>query len=410
MSLHQSGYGAFQHINNLYKALTSNNNDRNTMNRQLCLVIKSATDKCYLDKLRSEKRLQKKLVAQVAPAVRVAIGEPFGKIVKPTQIVTSLKKIGFDYVFDTLFSADLTIIEESNELIKNVMIGKLPMFTSCCPGWYQLVQSSFPELMPNISTSKSPQQMMGAIIKQIGIHPSDVYSVSFMPCMKKQAESERMHIDSFDGIKDVDLVITTQELVNILKEQGIDPTLEDDTPFDNPMGEGTGGGAIFGRTGGVMTAAIRYAYKLLSGNDLPADGIKFQENSVIPTVKEAEIQIPLVKTTTSLSMRIAIVVGLADAKKYVLAMKDGKVSHDFIEVMACVPAGCVSGGGQPPTKNNKDIINNRKDAMNAFDDGKAAHDNTWVDRLYSGFLGDPNSEQAHKYLHYEPDERKNKND
>ena len=351
--------------------------------------------------IRTKKAERKVLVAQVAPSVRVALGEPFSGRVNPQQMVTCLKKLGFDYVFDTFFSADLTIIEEGTELLGQLKKGK-PMFTSCCPGWMQFVDQACPELKPYVSTSKSPQQMMGAIVKtyfaqQIGVLPSDIHMVSFMPCVKKQGEANLPGIDSHEGYKDVDMVITTNELAAMMREEGMDPTEADKTPFDSPMGEGTGSGAVFGRTGGVMLAALRFAHsKLTGGAQLPE--VRWSPLDGIPGVKEAVLTINTVDGS-NVGLRVAVIVGLADAKKYVGLFKDGKVRHDFVEVMACYPAGCVTGGGQPPIGKDKELANKRKDAMNEFDDGKSSNDNPWVNKLYEDYLGDPMGDRAHDLLH-----------
>jgi iron-only hydrogenase group A len=357
--------------------------------------------------LRSQKASHKILVAQVAPSVRVAIGEPFGmRPIRPTQLVTSIKHLGFDYVFDTLFSADVTIMEEGTELLTRFKKGELqtlPMFTSCCPGWVQLAESSYPELLDHLSTTKSPQQIMGAIVKNYwvekqGIRPEDVYMVSFMPCIKKQGEADRAHINTHPHTKDVDLVITTAELAKILHDNAIDlPTLSD-TPFDNPHGFGSGGGVIFGRSGGVMLSALRFAYEALTHTTLNDADIHWQPNEVLPSVKEAIINIP----SQSLSLKVAVVLGLADAKQYVKALKAGKVHHHFVEVMGCVPGGCISGGGQPPIGKNQGLIQLRKDAINNFDDiskVKAAHKNPFIAELYDSYLDTPMSEKAHDLLH-----------
>ena len=348
------------------------------------------------------KKLAKKVkIAQVAPSVRVALGEPFSGKVNPKQMVTCLKKIGFDYVFDTFFSADLTIIEEGTELLEHVKNGS-PMFTSCCPGWMQFVDQACPELKPHISTSKSPQQMMGAVVKtyfaeQIGVSANDIYMVSFMPCVKKQGEANIAANDSHSGYKDIDLVITTSELASMLKEEAMDPTEESNTDFDNPMGEGTGSSAIFGRTGGVMLAALRFAYSKLTGGGVLSE-VDWHPMDGVPGVKEALIEIKTIDGYV-VGLKVAIIVGLADAKKYVGLFKEGKVKHDFVEVMACYPAGCITGGGQPLVGKDKNLVEKRKAAINAFDDGKASDENPWITKLYNEYLGEPMGEKAHELLH-----------
>lgn len=361
-------------------------------------ILKIHADIRHIEVLRNKKE-KYKLIAQVAPAVRVALGEPFGgKIVKPKQIVTALKKIGFEYVFDTLFGADLTIVEEGTELIYRLKQGK-PLYTSCCPGWIQFIDNAYPDMKEYISTCKSPQQMMGAIVKhyfayQIQVDPLNIYMVSFMPCVKKQAEADKVGVNLQTGVKDVDLVITTDILAELLKENNIDPSTLEETDFDSPLGEGSGGAAIFGRTGGVMIAALRYAYSVMTnGNSLPE--IEWSPLKDICGIKEATITIP----GQNITLKVAIIVGLADAKKYINVFKEGKVKHDFIEVMACFPAGCISGGGQPLVGKNKNLIEIRKNALNAFDNGTGSHQNIHIKKLYSEYLGEPMSEQAQNLLH-----------
>jgi NADH-quinone oxidoreductase subunit G len=359
--------------------------------------------KDHTESLKAQKLANKTLIAQVAPSVRVAIGEPFGmRKVRPTQLVTSLKQLGFEYVFDTLYSADMTIMEEGTELIhrlNNGILASKTMFTSCCPGWVQLAESNYPDILDQLSTTKSPQQIMGAIVKTYfaernNLQPEDIYMVSIMPCVKKQAEADRPHINTNCNSKDVDLVITTSELADMLKANAIDLPECQDTVFDNPFGFGTGGGVIFGRSGGVMLAALRFAYERLTGQQLIH--IEFQQNPVIPSVKEVAIQIHDVE------LKVAIVLGLADAKKYVKAMKEGLLFHHFVEVMGCVPGGCISGGGQPPIGKNKELIDIRRDALNDFDKQsqiKAAQHNPYITNVYDEYLGEPYGDKAHDLLH-----------
>jgi iron only hydrogenase large subunit-like protein len=304
-------------------------------------------------------------------------------------------------VFDTFFSADLTIMEEGTELIE--CFGReQPMFTSCCPGWVQLVNSVYPQLKPFVSTSKSPQMMMGAMIKsyfaeRVGVSYKDIYSVSVMPCVKKQSEVDRVggiHIS--EGIKDVDLVVTTQDVIGVFKDMGVDPSELPETEFDHPMGTGSGGGAIFGRTGGVMEAALRFAYaSLTSGEVMPE--LVWTPMKELPGVKECTIEIE--SKGAHHVLRVAVVLGLADAKKYTQGFLDGAWRHDFVEVMGCVPGGCISGGGQPPVGKNKELMEARRKAMNTFDNGQGAHNNVWIHKLYDEYLGEPMGEKAHHLLH-----------
>jgi NADP-reducing hydrogenase subunit HndD len=362
-----------------------------------------------------EKNKTKVLVVQVAPAVRVGVGEAFGKLpneVSPKQLVTALRKLGFHYVFDTLFSADVTILEEGTELLgrlKNNELNEKPMFTSCCPGWIGLAEQKFPEILPFISTTKSPQMIMGAIVKhifsfEIGLAPEDIYMVSCMPCLKKQGEADR-ECERGES-RDVDLVITTNELVKVLKEKGIDVSKELESDFDHPLGEGTGGAAIFGKSGGVMTAALRYAYYILTGMTL--ETVEFTDMKDFKDVKEAEIVItpsysnPIGFTQDPITIKVAIVCGIGTAKKYLQGLTEGKISHHFVEIMACAPYGCVGGSGQIPVGKNKELLDKRKEALTAFDDNaskKAAYENEEVKQLYEKHLGKPGEHNAHDLFH-----------
>jgi NADH-quinone oxidoreductase subunit G len=345
----------------------------------------------------------KVLIAQVAPAVRVAVGEPFGGAsVRPEQIVTCLRRLGFDYVFDTLLCADSTIVEEGTEMLAQLRKGR-PLFTSCCPGWMQFVGAACDDLRPFISTSKSPMMMMGSLVKsyfaeRVGIRPEDIFHVAFMPCVKKQAEADQPGIDSNPGrYKDVDLVITTLELADLIKADGVtDLAAQPASPFDNPMGAGSGGSALFGRTGGVMLAALRFAHHALTGGSRELPPVVWTSVAEVPGVREATLAVP---EAPSGEIRVAVVVGLADAKKYVAAFREGRVRHDFVEVMACFPGGCISGGGQPLVGKNKGLVDQRRRAMDAFDDGKGAHDNPLIDLLYRDYVGEPMGDRAHRLLH-----------
>ena len=382
--------------------------------RRMCVVRAGAQDSAQdsardsarnkFDAVREKSTVR---IAQVAPAVRVAVGEPFGGApVTPKQLVTALKMLGFDYVFDTLFAADLTIIEEGTELLTRIAgHGKLPMFTSCCPGWIQLAEKSFPEILPNISTTKSPQLILGAIVKnyfanKIGANPEDVAMVSFMPCVRKQMEADREEGDTTGRGRDVDLVLTTNELVELLMEQGVILPQLEETAFDDPLGTGTGGAIIFGRTGGVMLAALRFAYQTVTGE--PLGDVPFAPAEGFSNVKEATVVMVPKDGGDPVELRVAVVLGLGDAKKYVKALGDGTVSHHFVEVMACVPMGCVGSSGQPSVGKDKGLLEKRKAALNAFDEAsatKAAHENRSVERLYEQYLGEPMGELAHKLLH-----------
>lgn len=365
-----------------------------------CIIVNSNDFKTKIEKAKTQK---KTLVVQVAPAVRAAIGEPFGCVVKPKQIPTSLKKLGFDFVFDTTFAADVAIMEEGTELIRRYKQGNLPLMTSCCPGWVQLVESAFPQFKKHVSTTKPPQQIMGALIKnyfcqKINTNPKDIFSVSVMPCVRKQSEADKKHMNTHDDCKDVDLVLTTSDLAELLKDSNIDLCSLEESEFDAPMGDGTGGAILFGRSGGVMLAALRFAYERLTNEKL--GNVNFTSNATIPSVKEAHIKFE----DTGIALDIAIVAGLADAKKYINALKDGKLKHDFVEVMACMPYGCVGGGGQPKIEKSKmkETLEERKNLLNGLDnesDHKTCHENSQVNELYDEYLGQPYEGLAKDLLH-----------
>jgi NADH-quinone oxidoreductase subunit G len=346
-------------------------------------------------------------VVQIAPAVRVALGEEFG--LKPGALTTkkiyaALRRIGFKYVFDTNFSADLTIMEEGTELIGRLLKGKgeIPLFTSCCPAWVDYAEKNAHDLLPNVSTAKSPQQMMGSMIKtywaqKANIDPSKIYSVSVMPCTAKKYECKRNDDMKSSGFQDVDTVITTRELARLILQAGIDFNLLEEEEADNPLGPYTGAGTIFGATGGVMEAALRTAYAVITGkelgdiNFLPARGLK--------DVKEAKIDV------AGTEVRIAVVHQLGNVEPLLAAVREAKAAkkeppYHFIEVMAC-RGGCVSGGGQPYGAD--DEVRKERAAGLYTDDAKSAirvsHKNPSVQAVYAEFLKEPNSEKAHHLLH-----------
>ena len=297
---------------------------------------------------------EKIVVAQVAPAVRTAWAEELGLELKDApvgKILDALKKMGADYVFDTTFSADLTIMEEANEFVQRFTSGELkerPMFTSCCPGWLRFIKSQYPHLVKQLSTAKSPQQMFGAVMKtyfaeKLGVAPEKIYTLSVMPCVAKKGEREmELFYGEYAG-HDIDAVITTRELVKMIRSAHISPETLEDIESDRPMQEGTGAGVIFGATGGVMEAALRTAYHIIKKENPPADAFKmvrspgFQENH---GVMEAELAID------DITVRIAVVSGLGNTRRLLEKIESGEVKYDFVEVMAC-PGGCVGGGGQP---------------------------------------------------------------
>ena len=346
-------------------------------------------------------------IVQIAPAVRASLGEeynmPLGTDVTG-QLVTGLRRLGFKKVFDTNFAADLTIMEEASELISRVQNGKkLPMFTSCCPGWVKYAEQNTPEILEHISTCKSPHEMEGAVLKtyyakKMGIDPKDVYVVSIMPCTVKKYESGRTELKE-ETMPDVDAVLTTRELVRFFKIAGID--FEDLPPdqFDNPLGESTGAAAIFGTSGGVMEAALRTAYFKLSGKEI--DNIEFESVRGSAGVKEATINV------NGMEVNIAVVNGIGNVKQILDDVAAGKSKYHFVEVMAC-PGGCINGGGQPIHQKPEKVIKRMK-ALYQIDSAaktRRSHENESVKTLYKEFLGEPNSHKAHEILHTEYFNRK----
>jgi len=341
-------------------------------------------------------------VVQIAPAVRATIGEEYNMPVGVDvtgKLVTGLRRLGFKKVFDTNFGADLTIMEEAEELISRIKNkGKLPMFTSCCPGWIKFAEQNHPEILENVSSCKSPHEMEGAVLKtyfakKMGLDPKDIFVVSIMPCTVKKYESNRLEL-SENNLPDVDAVLTTRELVRLFKIAGID---FDDLPqdnFDNPLGESTGAAAIFGTSGGVMEAAIRTAYYKLSGKKL--DNLDFNEIRGSAGLKEAEIEIEGMK------INVAVVNGIGNVKKILDEVENGTSKYNFIEVMAC-PGGCVNGGGQPIHQKSEKILLRMK-ALYEIDTNmknRFSFENESVKALYKEFLIEPNSHVAHEILHTE---------
>lgn len=346
-------------------------------------------------------------IVQIAPAVRASLGEeynmPLGTDVTG-QLVTGLRRLGFKKVFDTNFAADLTIMEEASELISRVQNGKkLPMFTSCCPGWVKYAEQNTPEILEHISTCKSPHEMEGAVLKtyyakKMGIDPKDVYVVSIMPCTVKKYESGRTELKE-ETMPDVDAVLTTRELVRFFKIAGIDFEDLPQDQFDNPLGESTGAAAIFGTSGGVMEAALRTAYFKLSGKEL--DNIEFESVRGSAGVKEATINV------NGMEVNIAVVNGIGNVKQILDDVAAGKSKYHFVEVMAC-PGGCINGGGQPIHQKPEKVIKRMK-ALYQIDSAaktRRSHENESVKTLYKEFLGEPNSHKAHEILHTEYFNRK----
>ena len=350
------------------------------------------------------------VVAQVAPAVRTAWGEEFGLSDKEAtvgKILDALKRMGVDYAFDTTFSADLTIMEEGTEFLHRFTAGELkerPMFTSCCPGWLRFIKSQYPHLVRQLSTAKSPQQMFGAVMKtyfaqSIGVAPEDIYTVSVMPCVAKKGERNmELFYGEYAG-HDVDAVLTTRELVKMIRSAHIRPDTLAEIPGDSPMHAGTGAGVIFGATGGVMEAALRTAYFTLKGENPPADAFRavrsegFQENA---GVQEAEFEIGDIK------LRTAAVSGLGNTRRLLQQIERGEVHYDFVEVMAC-PGGCVGGGGQPIHDGEERAFTRGRKlyALDAKAKLRYSHENPDIREIYSDFFGKPMSHKAHMLLHTE---------
>lgn len=351
------------------------------------------------------------VVVQTAPAVRVALGEEFGMEIGTNvtgKMVTALKRLGFDKVFDTNTGADFTIMEEANEFIERFQENdNLPMITSCSPGWIKYIEMNYPELLPHLSSCKSPHQMFGALIKTYfakkeGIDPKKIYVVSVMPCIAKKFERQRPEMKNA-GLYDVDNVITTRELSRMIKQANIEFAKLEESSFDNPMGEATGAAAIFGTTGGVMEAALRTAQDTLTGKDL--ERINFEQVRGGDGIKKATINI------AGKDIKVVAASGLANAKEILEEIKSGKADYQFVEIMAC-PGGCVMGGGQPikssKIRSEVDVRKLRADALYSIDEKstiRKSHENPIIKKIYQEFLEEPGSYRAHKLLHTHYKER-----
>lgn len=348
----------------------------------------------------------KTVIVQTAPAVRVGLGQDFGFAGQSVtgKMVTALKQLGFDYVFDTDFAADLTIMEEGTELLGRLgeyLRGdkevKLPMMTSCCPGWVSFMEKHFPELSDNLSTAKSPQQMFGAIAKnyfapQMGLDRKDLVVVSVMPCVAKKSEAARPEF-SKEGDPDVNISITTRELAQMIKFANMDLAELEERDFDMPLGESTGAGVIFGATGGVIEAATRTAYEVQTKK--PLEKIDFKELRGMEGVRSATIDFD------GIPIKIGIAHGLGNARKLIEEIKAGTSPYHAIEVMAC-PGGCIGGGGQPYHRGDIKILKERTDSLYAEDAGKnlrKSHENPYIKSLYQEFLGEPCGHLSHELLH-----------
>ena len=342
------------------------------------------------------------VLAQIAPSIRTAWGEEFGlgpEEATVERLASCLKEIGFDYVFDTDFSADLTIMEEASEFLHKFTHneGQFPMFTSCCPGWVRFIKSHYPEFIPQVSTSKSPQQMFGAVAKSyyadiLKVSPKKIFSVSIMPCLAKKAECAYPNMTDKEGLYDVDVALTTREVNRLIRSFHLSPDKLSDTVLDMPLGIGSGAGNIFGATGGVMEAALRSAYYLATGEN--PDPEAFQDVRGMDGWKESSFSIAGNK------LKIAVVHGLANADKLLKALKTGQAHYDFVEVMAC-PGGCVGGGGQP-IHDQKEMAALRAPVLYKQDrEGslRFSHENPSIKAIYKDYLGEPLSEIAEELLH-----------
>ena len=347
----------------------------------------------------------KHVVVNTAPSVRATLGECFGMPVGTNvkgKMVAALRRLGFDKVFDTDFSADLTIVEEANELVERIKNGgKLPMITSCSPGWVKYCEYYFPDMIGNLSTCKSPQQMFGAVTKtwyadKMGIDPKDIFVVSVMPCTAKKFESRRDG-QSASGYPDIDVAITTRELGRMIERAGLKFEDLPDEEFDQPLGASTGAGAIFGATGGVMEAALRTAAETLTGKEL--EKVDFEGVRGTLGIKEAKYKIG------DLELKVAVTSGLSNAKRLLEKVRKGEADYQFIEVMAC-PGGCVNGGGQPTqpasVRNFIDLKAVRGAVLYNEDKNlplRKSHENPTIKELYREYLGEPGSHRAHEVLH-----------
>lgn len=365
------------------------------------LYGRSDTDRAF-DAIADEDKIT---IVQIAPAVRGAWGESLGLAREEATIekmTAAIRAMGIDYVFDTDFSADLTIMEEGSEFIERFTHKdkyKFPMFTSCCPGWIRFIKTQYPDMLENLSTAKSPHQMFGAIMKtyfaeKLGVDPSRLFVISIMPCIAKKSECDIPVMQNENGVRDVDLVLTTRELDRMIKAENIDVFTLTDSEFDRPFEAASGAGVIFGATGGVMEAALRSAYFLITGTNADADA--FSGVRGMDGWKEAEFEI------NGLKVRAAVASGLGNARRLIEAVRAGKVQYDFVEIMAC-PGGCSGGGGQPIAF-NKELAEERAENLYFLDKSaplRFSHENPDVKKLYENFLGEPLSHKSHELLHTE---------
>lgn len=357
---------------------------------------------------------KKKVIVQAAPAVRVALGEEFGYEPGTNvegKMIASLRKLGFDQVFDTNWSADLTIMEEASELIDRVtrkLAGeedvKLPILTSCCPAWVKFIEHNYPDMLDVPSTAKSPQQMFGAIAKNIwakeeNINREDLVVVSIMPCLAKKYEASRPEFADKNGNPDVDYSLSTRELAKLIKQANINFNELEEEEVDSPLGDYTGAGVIFGRTGGVIEAATRTAYEWITGDTL--EEVDFEELRGMEGARVAEVSIPGLDEKLGSKFRIGIAHGLGSARELLDKIRSGEEVLHALEIMAC-KGGCVGGGGQPYHHGDFEIIKKRAAGLNSIDEGKEirkSHENPYIKELYEKHLGKPMSHESHELLH-----------
>ena len=346
---------------------------------------------------------EKITVVQIAPAVRAAWGESLGlprEKATAKRMVAALRRMGFDYIFDTNFSADLTIMEEGSEFVEHLKHRDeyaWPMFTYCCPGWVRFMKSQYPDMVKNLSTAKSPQQMFGAVAKsyfaeRIGVDPSKIYCISVMPCLAKKHEVDIPVMNDAGAGQDVDLSLTTRELDRMIRAEHIDVNSLEEEEFDTPLGSGTGAAVIFGATGGVMEAALRSAYYLVTGTNPPADA--FKDVRGLDGWKEATFDV------NGIPVRVAVASGLGNTRKLMEAIRAGEVEYDFVEIMAC-PGGCAGGGGQP-IHEAQELAGERGQVLyglDAVNELRFSHENPDIITLYKDYLEKPMSHRAHKLLH-----------